>query len=401
MIPNYRSVVPHRPILPDSSPKQPRNTIARRVGTALALIAALVLAVRYTPLLDPDIQIAPKLSELAAQFHTGGGQCLRYHEGAPNAAEVMGAATLLTRAGVTPDDLSGLVGELYGRAREEEKAHHPLAEEDEWIAAIAQGSSPLRRLAIDLKRDRLRALLVDMLAVDVPKRKLLTDLKPGQRKAIDALWARDPSLFLVSNLIPLLAKLKQLYTTAHLDALAAALADQLKTGAAPATLEELGLDPQLLEDGWGQPIEYERAEGKLVLTSAGEGTPDTRTIPLPSTMPALPQATGCASPGEVEIKRKQFDDAITNPNSLALSARVTPAIQDGAVIGFKLFKIQPGSLYAAAGLCDGDVVKAVNGRALTSPDRALEVYTLAKTANEVSLAVRRGGADVTLTVHVR
>ena len=171
----------------------------------------------------------------------------------------------------------------------------------------------------------------------------------------------------------------------------------------PQTLEELGLDPRVLRDGWDREIEYEKQEGALVITSVGndDEKPETRRVVLPSTMPALPQATGCTPPGEVTLKRKEFDDAISNPSSLALAARVVPAIKDGQVLGYKLFAIRPESLFARVGLCNGDTVKAVNGRALTDAQKSLEVYDLVRRANEVDLAVERAGADVSIKVHVR
>lgn len=375
----------------------------RAIGITACTAAALVLIIRYTGVLDPDLKVAPSLKGLAEQFHTGGGYCLRYHEGPPNPGEVGMTATMLIQAGLTGEDLGGLVGEFYERARTEELAHHPRAEEDEWIEAIAAGSSPLTRAVLPLKRDRLRTLLTQLLKTDVPKRKLLADLTEPQRKTLDKLWQRNPTLFLVSGLMPLIAKMREFSTRDRLNLIAEELAARVKAGAAPATLEELGLDPRDLRDGWDREIEYEKQEGKLVITALGDeaAKPTTREVPLPSTMPALPQATGCPPPGAVTLKRKDFDDAISNPNSLALAARVVPAIQEGQPVGFKLFAIRPESIFARAGLCNGDLVKAVNGRPLTTAQHALEVYDLVRKADEVHLALVRGGADVTLDVHVR
>jgi general secretion pathway protein C len=80
--------------------------------------------------------------------------------------------------------------------------------------------------------------------------------------------------------------------------------------------------------------------------------------------------------------------------SAARGARMVPAVKDGKPIGFKLYAIKQGSLYAQLGLNNGDIVRAVGGRPLTAADTALESYVeISKLAAgaRVEVELERGG----------
>ena len=62
----------------------------------------------------------------------------------------------------------------------------------------------------------------------------------------------------------------------------------------------------------------------------------------------------------------------------------------------KLSSIKAGSLYARAGLKNGDVVVAVNGLTAEDPGRALELWAKLKHEREVEVSVLRRGAPLTL-----
>ena len=83
-----------------------------------------------------------------------------------------------------------------------------------------------------------------------------------------------------------------------------------------------------------------------------------------------------------------------SPDS-ATSCSVVPAFRNGQPLGFKLFAIRAGSLPAALGLANGDVVTHVNGLELRSPDDALAVYTQLRGARDLSVRLLRDGAEVT------
>lgn len=92
---------------------------------------------------------------------------------------------------------------------------------------------------------------------------------------------------------------------------------------------------------------------------------------------------------------------LADPEPLLRGARVVPMFADGKQAGYKLFAIRPGSLYAAAGLQNGDVIEKIAGVALTSAESALAAYSKAKESKLIPVELRRRGAAMTLTFEVQ
>jgi general secretion pathway protein C len=114
----------------------------------------------------------------------------------------------------------------------------------------------------------------------------------------------------------------------------------------------------------------------------------------------LSRPGGSAAPAEgvtktsdhsYQIARNTVDQALTNMNSLATQARIVPSFKNGVANGFKLFSIQPGSLYASIGIENGDVIQRVNGYEINSPDKALEVYQRLRESSHVTIELERSG----------
>lgn len=102
-----------------------------------------------------------------------------------------------------------------------------------------------------------------------------------------------------------------------------------------------------------------------------------------------------------EIKRAALDQILANPIAVARGARIVPAMKNGKPEGFKLYAIRRRSLYARLGLENGDTVHAINGHAVDSADRALEVYTKLRAAREIVLELTRRGQPVTITIKIK
>jgi general secretion pathway protein C len=102
-----------------------------------------------------------------------------------------------------------------------------------------------------------------------------------------------------------------------------------------------------------------------------------------------------------EIDRALVDKLLANPMSVARGARVVPSIKNGKANGFKLYAIRPNSIYGKLGLMNGDTIHAVNGFELTTPDKALEVYTKVKTSSNLSVSVTRRGKPVNLGYNIQ
>ena len=71
-----------------------------------------------------------------------------------------------------------------------------------------------------------------------------------------------------------------------------------------------------------------------------------------------------------------------------------PSFKNGVANGFKLFSIRPGSIYSAIGIQNGDVITRINGFDINSPDKALEIYSRLKDAQNVDLQVDRRGQSM-------
>jgi general secretion pathway protein C len=98
-------------------------------------------------------------------------------------------------------------------------------------------------------------------------------------------------------------------------------------------------------------------------------------------------------PTSFEIDSADLDSALGNLSEIATQARVVPAFENGKPIGFKMFSIRPGSVFAKIGLENGDVVTRINGYELNSPDKALELYQKLRTDKQVNIDVKKGGSS--------
>lgn len=108
-----------------------------------------------------------------------------------------------------------------------------------------------------------------------------------------------------------------------------------------------------------------------------------------------------ASDNAYEIDRGLVEKALLDPATIGKGARIVPSVKDGAPNGFKIYAIRPGSVYARIGLSNGDTIHAINGFEMTSPDRALEVYTKVRNASHVSVSLTRRGQPMTLDYSIR
>jgi general secretion pathway protein C len=132
---------------------------------------------------------------------------------------------------------------------------------------------------------------------------------------------------------------------------------------------------------------------------AGGGEPNVGVSPLPSPKmfgKAAPPMQGIRQLGDnkYEVCRTTLDSQLGNLSSVSTQARIVPSFKNGVANGFKLFSIQPGSLYASIGVENGDVIQRINGYEINSPDRALELLQKLKESSHVVIETERGGQPV-------
>ena len=100
------------------------------------------------------------------------------------------------------------------------------------------------------------------------------------------------------------------------------------------------------------------------------------------------------------IQRSLVDKALANQGSLMKTARVIPHDEDGRVVGVKLYGIRRTSLLGRLGIRNGDMLRTINGFDMTSPDTALEAYSRLRSADKLTLAVKRQNNEMTIEYNV-
>jgi general secretion pathway protein C len=116
--------------------------------------------------------------------------------------------------------------------------------------------------------------------------------------------------------------------------------------------------------------------------------------------PELARAIRCAGDRCV-VRRWLVELALDNAGPLAACARIVPSLVDGRPTGVKLYAIRPGSLMARLLLQNGDTIQRINGFEMSSPDRALEVYTRLRSPADFDVEIERRGQPMRLHYTIR
>jgi general secretion pathway protein C len=136
-------------------------------------------------------------------------------------------------------------------------------------------------------------------------------------------------------------------------------------------------------------------------SAGGEVAANIGYAPVPP--PARPGGPGARAPMEgvrevgqnkYEIDREVVDKTLSNLNAIATQARIVPSFKNGVATGFKLFSIQPNSIYAAIGIENGDVIQRVNGYEINSPEKALELFQKLRESQRLTIESEHAGQVV-------
>lgn len=100
------------------------------------------------------------------------------------------------------------------------------------------------------------------------------------------------------------------------------------------------------------------------------------------------------------LKNGVLDRVLADQDQLLRSVRLVPMRVDGQQRGYKLFAIRPGSVCAALGLQNGDVVEQLAGEPLNSPENALTAYSKLRSQPSIPVAILRRGTPLTLTYDI-
>jgi len=107
------------------------------------------------------------------------------------------------------------------------------------------------------------------------------------------------------------------------------------------------------------------------------------------------------SGNKILIERSELNKSLANLNELLTQARAVPNIENGVVKGFKIFCINPGSLFKKLGAQNGDVIKSVNGTEIKDPSTAMTLFQQLQTTNKLEFGIERNGEAKTFMVDIR
>jgi general secretion pathway protein C len=103
------------------------------------------------------------------------------------------------------------------------------------------------------------------------------------------------------------------------------------------------------------------------------------------------------TPTERRVSRSAVNEQVSAAGKILGAVNINPYFQDGKVSGFRVSGIPKGGILEEMGIREGDVVRAVNGEAITSPQKAYEVFNKVQGAPVVRVDVQRGDKAETLT----
>lgn len=355
--------------------------------------------------LDPDT--------MAAKFHTGARPCLRYPPDATKETPEAYAASAkrLDEAGVQADQLADVLGHFLTVHREREARSHTLGSVDEYLAQLeSQQTDPLGKLSFWVQKELLRDKLDKVVngaattLEDHERRGVLMwkSLSEPQRAAFNELDSKVPLHLEVSGLIRVLEQLKPMTTRRRAKAVMALVVEKKKARPEfPVRLEDLGLPEEKTVDAWSQPFLVSAAGDTIEVRSLGANDMTDsddlveRTV-VDGAAFTEPKPVACgALGGTLVVHRSEFNEPIEP------MAHIVPELTSGAMRGFKVLAMRPGSPAAKLGLCAGDLVRSANGLTFDDPAVALDAYSKLKAAPSIVMVIERAGVEGTLTLDVR
>lgn len=87
-----------------------------------------------------------------------------------------------------------------------------------------------------------------------------------------------------------------------------------------------------------------------------------------------------------------------NLSKLTDVIRPTPYLVDGQPAGYRVYPGRNKRQFAALGLRPGDLIKDINGQALTDPTQAMQIFESLGTVDEVTVTVERNGQAESLVL---
>ena len=135
---------------------------------------------------------------------------------------------------------------------------------------------------------------------------------------------------------------------------------------------------------------------RVVLNENGKLT----NLRLPKEFPeSQPNSVRRNTTARRQASRNSIQSVVSNNlTNLADVIRPTPYLANGKQVGYRVYPGRNRQQFAALGLRPGDLIKDIDGQALTDPTQAMQVFQSLGTAQEVSVTVERNGQPETIVL---
>ena len=85
----------------------------------------------------------------------------------------------------------------------------------------------------------------------------------------------------------------------------------------------------------------------------------------------------------------------------AEGAQFGPHLVNGRIEGYKIARVNDDHVFAKLGARSGDIIRKVNGYALSDTERMLDLWKAIRTAPEVKIELEREGKTITYDFQIR
>jgi general secretion pathway protein C len=121
---------------------------------------------------------------------------------------------------------------------------------------------------------------------------------------------------------------------------------------------------------------------------------------------------GAGEPGGIEesleieeeiipIAQEELQGSINDLNQLMTQVRIRPYFRGGKPEGLIVSQIQNDSIFAKLGLMNGDIIASVNGKQMSSPEEAFQLYNSLNTGSQVTVEITRRGQKKMFTYDIQ
>jgi general secretion pathway protein C len=117
--------------------------------------------------------------------------------------------------------------------------------------------------------------------------------------------------------------------------------------------------------------------------------------------PPVPSSIVRTSDHAFTIDRELVRRTLADPSALTGLGRALVHEENGRAVGVKLYGIRRNSILGQLGIQNGDMVRTVNGRAVTSLESAIDAYAQLRNEDRITIELDRRGSSVTIEYSVR